>query len=127
MRDRLATILNRCLRLRCPVCGQSSIVRSAFHIRHHCPSCRALFQREDGFFVGAIAVNVLMTEAAILFVYIACLPVINTQFETVLTILLVMALLFPIANYHHSWSVWLAFDHLIEKLPKIDERGRTKE
>lgn len=127
MRDSLATLLSRCLRLRCPVCGQSSIARAPFQIRHHCPSCRALFKREDGFFVGAIAINVVTTEAAILLVYVACLPFISSHFEMMLTGLLVMALLFPIAYYHHSWSVWLAFDHLIEKLPKFDGGGRAGE
>lgn len=121
MRVSLTTLLARCLRLRCPVCGQSSIVGAPFQIRHHCPSCRALFKREDGFFVGAIAVNVVTTEAVILLVYVASMPVINTHFQVVLAALITIALLFPILYYHHSWSVWLAFDHLIEKLPEMGE------
>ena len=28
------------------------------------------------------------------------------------------ALLFPVAFYHHSWSLWLAGDHLVEGLPR---------
>ena len=127
MRESLATLLSRCLRLRCPVCGQSSIVRALFNIRHHCPSCRALFKREDGFFVGAIAVNVVTTEAVILLAYVASMPVINTHFQHVLTALITIALLFPIIYYHHSWSVWLAFDHLVEKLPKAGAGGRADE
>lgn len=127
MRESLATLLSRCLRLRCPVCGQSSIVRAPFQVRHHCPACRALFKREDGFFVGAIAVNVVTTEAVILLVYVASMPVINTHFQQVLAALLALALVFPLAYYHHSWSVWLCFDHLIEKLPKTGEGGRANE
>lgn len=122
MSARLTTLLSRCLRLRCPVCGESSIVRSVFNIRHHCPSCRALFKREEGFFVGAIAINVVTTEAVILLTYAASMPIINTRFELVLAVLVAVALLFPLAYYHHSWSVWLAFDHLVEKLPKADGR-----
>jgi hypothetical protein len=121
MRANLTTLLSRCLRLRCPVCGQSSIVASPFQIRHHCPSCRALFKREEGFFVGAIAINVVTTEAVILLTYVASMPIINTHFQPVLAALVVIALLFPLAYYHHSWSVWLAFDHLVEKLPKMNE------
>lgn len=121
MRAKLATLLSRCLRLRCPVCGRSSIVASPFQIRHHCPACRALFKREEGFFVGAIAINVVTTEAVILLTYVASMPVISTHFEFVLAALVVLALLFPLAYYHHSWSVWLAFDHLVEKLPKMNE------
>ena len=106
------------MRLKCPVCGESSIVKSPFHIKHQCPVCDALFKREDGFFVGAIMANVVTTEFVILVLYVAALPVINTRFELILTILSAVALLFPVAFYHHSWSFWLGFDHLVETLPK---------
>ena len=117
-KDSIIKILSRCLRLRCPVCGQTSIVQSLFQIKHHCSSCNALFKREDGFFVGAISVNVVTTEFMILIIYLACLPLINSHYELVLTVLFIMALLFPVAFYHHSWSVWLSLDHFIESLPK---------
>jgi uncharacterized protein (DUF983 family) len=110
--------LSRALRLRCPVCGGASIVQRPFHIKHQCPACDALFKREDGFFVGAIMANVVTTEFVILVLYVMCLPVINTRFELVLTCLSVVALVFPVAFYHHSWSLWLGFDHLVETLPK---------
>jgi uncharacterized protein (DUF983 family) len=109
------------LRLKCPVCGLSSIIASPFHIKHQCPACDALFKREDGFFVGAIMTNVVTTEFVILILYVAALPFINTRFELVLTILSVVALLFPIAFYHHSWSFWLGFDHIVETLPKASK------
>jgi uncharacterized protein (DUF983 family) len=110
--------LARSLRLRCPDCGLSSIVQSPFHIKHQCPACDALFKREDGFFVGAIMANVVTTEFVILLLYVAALPVINRRFDLVLTCLSVVALIFPVAFYHHSWSLWLGFDHIVEKLPK---------
>ncbi len=112
------------MRLRCPVCGASSVVQSPFHIKHQCPVCDALFKREDGFFVGAIMANVVATEFVILVLYVICLPVIDTRFDLVLTCLSAVALLFPVAFYHHSWSFWLGFDHLVETLPKAASRPR---
>jgi hypothetical protein len=35
-----------------------------------------------------------------------------------LTLLFAVALLFPVAFYHHAWSLWLAADHLVEGLPR---------
>jgi uncharacterized protein (DUF983 family) len=113
--------LFRCLSLRCPACGQSSIVQSPFHIKHHCPSCGVLFKREEGFFVGAILANVVTTEFVILAVYLIFLPVIGSHYQLVLTVLFTIALLFPVAFYHHSWSIWLSLDHLVESLPKIHD------
>jgi uncharacterized protein (DUF983 family) len=118
-RSVIKTLL-RGLRLRCPVCGQSSIVERLFHIRHHCPLCRGLFKREEGFFVGAIMVNVVTTEVAIIFIYLACLLATNLKDESIIAILFVFGLLFPVAFYHHSWSIWLGFDYLIESLPKFE-------
>jgi uncharacterized protein (DUF983 family) len=120
-RRSIIKILLRAVRLRCPACGDSSIVQSPFHIKHQCPACDALFKREAGFFVGAIMANVVTTEFVILLLYVASLPVINTRFDLVLTCLSVVALIFPVAFYHHSWSFWLAFDHLVETLPKASK------
>ena len=117
----IATVLSRAFRLRCPACGQSSIAGSFFRIRHHCPTCHALFKREEGFFVGAILANVLTTEAFILIVCFFCLMVIGASYESVLVWLFIVGLLFPVLFYHHSWSFWLGFDYLIEGLPKYDQ------
>jgi len=62
-------------------------------------------------------VNVVTTEAVILLVYFASLPVIDQNYQIVLAVLFGIAMLFPVAFYHHSWSIWLSFDHLVEKLP----------
>lgn len=111
-------VLKRCLRLRCPACGESSIVERPFHIRHHCPVCLSLYKREDGFFVGAILANVVITELVILIFCFFCLLVLGAEYESVLVVLFGVALIFPLLFYHHSWSFWLGFDYLVESLPK---------
>src|SRR4051794_11602537 len=58
--------LARGARLRCPVCGGPTVFQSPFRVRTHCPACGAVFQREEGFFVGAIMLNVVTTEAAVM-------------------------------------------------------------
>jgi uncharacterized protein (DUF983 family) len=117
----VGTVLSRALRLRCPACGQSPIAGKVFRIRHHCPNCLAIFKREEGFFVGAILANVLTTEALILVVCFFCLMVVGASYESVLVGLFLVGLLFPVLFYHHSWSLWLAFDYLIEGLPKYEK------
>ena len=104
--------------LRCPVCGRARVFRSPFRVRHHCPACLALFQREEGFFVGAIMINVVTTEAAVMAAAGVCLLLFGGSGALMLSLLFAVALLFPVAFYHHSWSLWLAADHLIEGLQK---------
>ena len=112
----LAT-LARCLKLQCPVCGRDSIVRRPFNLKHRCGACGAVFKREEGFFVGAIMANVVATEVFILITYLTCLTLTNFRDSTILTILFVIAIGFPLAFYHHAWALWLGMDHLIEGLP----------
>jgi uncharacterized protein (DUF983 family) len=117
-------VLGRCLRLLCPACGEAKILSHPFKIRHHCPSCMALFKREDGFFVGAILANVVTTEFAILVVCFFCLIILGMDYEGVLVVLFILALVFPVAFYHHSWALWLGFDYIVESLPKYTPFSR---
>jgi len=117
----IVKVLWRSLRLLCPACGEASIARGPFRVRHHCPNCRSLFKREEGFFVGAILANVMTTEFVILIACLIWLTLIGSSYETVLAGLFILALLFPVLFYHHSWSLWLGFDFLVEGLPRYDE------
>jgi hypothetical protein len=113
--------LLRGARLRCPVCGGASVFQSPFRVRHGCPACGALFQREDGFFVGAIMINVVTTEAAVMAtagLWLLASAGGGGGGAALLTLLIGVALLFPVAFYHHAWSLWLAADHLVEGLPR---------
>src|SRR3989475_13084018 len=112
----------RSLKLKCPVCGRASIVQRPFNLKHRCDSCGTIFKREEGFFVGAIMANVVATEIFILILYFACLLLTNFSDRITLTILFVAGVTFPIVFHHHSWSLWLGLDHLIEGLPRGSSR-----
>ena len=68
--------------------------------------------------MGAILANVVITELTILVVCFFALLVLGVDYETMLWFLFPIGVLFPIAFYHHSWSLWLMFDNLVEGLPK---------
>src|SRR5687768_12730042 len=104
-RRNILLTLWRCLKLQCPVCGRASLVERPFHVKHRCDHCGALFKREEGFFVGAIMANVVATEMFILVAYFVSLLV-RFNDQTMLTILFVMAVGFPLAFYHHAWALW---------------------
>jgi hypothetical protein len=93
------------------------VFQSPFRVRRECPACGSLFQREEGFFVGAIMLNVVTTEAAVMLAAGLCLLLSAGEGALLLSLLLTVAVLFPVVFYHHSWSLWLAADHLVEGLP----------
>lgn len=96
-----------------------------FRRRHGCPACGVTFEREEGYFVGAISINLVATELVILFVYLGSLVVFGYDERLILFVLLPLALLFPVAFYHFSWSAWLAFDNFFEPLPRHKPRRRA--
>lgn len=114
--QKIKPILRRCFRLVCPACGESKIIAQPFRIRHQCPHCYALFRREDVFFVGPLLANVVITELLILVVCFFLLMV-GAGYTSVLVVLVLMTLVFPVAFYHHSWSLWLGFDFIVDSLP----------
>lgn len=116
-RPDLLKTLARALRLRCPACGGSNVFRAPFQVRRECPVCRSVFQREAGFFVGAIMVNVVATEGAVMLAF-GLLLLAPGEGSLTLPALFAVALLFPVLFYHHSWSLWLAGDHVVERLPR---------
>ena len=115
--------VGRCLKLKCPACGLASVFSRPFNLKTSCTECAVIFKREEGFFVGAIMANVVATEALILVVYFSCLLFTSLGDQTSLTIVFVFGVIFPLAFYHHSWSLWLGLDHLIEGLPRQKAEG----
>lgn len=70
--------------------------------------------------------NVVTTEFLIMLLGIFLLAVVGADYGRVIPSLFVTALVFPVAFYHHSWSLWLGFDYLIESLPKYDGHNSAK-
>ncbi len=110
--------LARGVRLCCPECGRRPVFQRPFRVRASCPACGTVFQREAGFFVGAVMLNVVTTEAAVMFAAGLSLLAFPGRDGLLLGLVFAVALLFPVAFYHHAWSLWLAGDHLVEGLPR---------
>src|SRR5581483_10888546 len=59
---RLLTLLWRAVCLRCPNCGGGKLFRHWFAIRDFCPTCGLWIEREEGFYTGAVALNLVASE-----------------------------------------------------------------
>lgn len=119
---RAKRLLIRGLKLKCPVCGEGALFESAFKMRERCSHCGLTFSREQGYFVGAIYVNVVATESSILLVYLSLLLILPASSESIYIALFALALILPLAFFHHARSLWLSFDHIIDP-PDRDSRA----
>ncbi len=111
---RTRQILWRGLRLKCPACGQGSLYRAIFRMEHHCRVCGLVFEREQGYFTGAIYINVIATESLLIGAVLIYFTTSVRFDQKLLTILFVLGAMLPVLLFHHSRSLWLAVDHIID-------------
>jgi uncharacterized protein (DUF983 family) len=111
----------RGFRLRCPDCGVGRIFQSLVRVRHHCLNCGLIFQREQGYFIGALYVNVIATESLLFVGLVVALFARPSSLATVFKVMLALAILLPLLFFRHSRSLWLCFDHFLDP---ADERVR---
>jgi uncharacterized protein (DUF983 family) len=79
-----------------------------------CPVCRLSFQREPGYFVGAIYINYGLT---VLFVFVGYFLLDLMWAWPVgwqLALWCPVVILFPLATFRHSKALWLALDLLVD-------------
>lgn len=103
----------RAIRLRCPRCGsRRTFLRGWFRRDDRCRTCGIRWRREEGFELGAVTMNTVLTFGA-LTVAMAVGFVVTYPDVPVLPFVLALmgvGLLMPIVIYPFTYTIWLAFD-----------------
>lgn len=111
MAIRLLQMLHSGLRLKCPRCGAGRLYRKPFQMNEHCPRCVLKFEREQGYFIGAIYINYAATVAIAIPGFFLLDAFAGLSIDQQLTLWVPFAILFPLAFFHHARSFWLVFDY----------------
>lgn len=112
MAARLFSMLASGIRLKCPRCGAGSLYAKPFHMRTNCPNCGLKFEREQGYFVGAIYINYAATIAIAVPGFFILDVFMKLPIDQQLAIWVPFAVIFPVLFFHHSRALWLVLDHL---------------
>jgi len=109
MKERLVL---RGLTRRCPRCGEWKIFSGYFALKDACPRCGLDLVREEGYYVGAMTVNIVAAE--LLTVFLIAVVAIWTWPTLPVNPLIFTAvgvnLLFPVLFYPLTKTLWLAID-----------------
>jgi uncharacterized protein (DUF983 family) len=108
----------RGLFLRCPLCGKGKLYRRGFSMNEKCPVCDWHFEREEGYWTGAMAVNLIVSE---LLVAVVVIPLAAMQVPLVplFAIGLPATALLPVIFYRHSKSFWMGIDLILNPVPLL--------
>ncbi|MCU1467057.1 MAG: hypothetical protein JWM72_2985 [Actinomycetia bacterium] len=112
MQPSRALTLWRGLRRKCPRCGAGKLFRRWFHMVPDCPSCHLHFEREPGYWVGAVAINTMVIGIlfTILLVVFSAMTVPDIPWVPLLMAEIPLMGLGPIAFYPYSKTLWVALD-----------------
>lgn len=114
--------IGRGLRKRCPNCGQGKVFSSFFRLNERCSVCGFRFEREPGYWTGAIAVNIAFVEVWVAILILA--TVIATAPDVPWTMVWIIGLatnaVLPFLLLPYSRTLWMAL-HL-----HFDPEERTR-
>jgi uncharacterized protein (DUF983 family) len=100
---------------RCARCGQGRLFRRYFTLVPDCPRCGLHFEREPGYFAGALAVNLIVTGFAFTAVFVALVAatIPHVPVLPLLAVLVPIVVVVPILYYPFSKTLWIAIDRAI--------------
>jgi uncharacterized protein (DUF983 family) len=87
-----------------------------------CPGCGLRFEREEGYWVGAMIVNFAVTEVAFVVVFAAGLAISWPDVPWVLLTVVAVAVnaVVPLIFYPFSKTLWMALDVLLHRMDRQD-------
>ena len=122
---KLSTSLARGFLLRCPNCGKGKLFRRFFSMYERCSVCGWRFEREEGYWTGAVAVNLVVTELliAIIAVPFAISLAVSQQPITLLVIIgAPLPIVLPLLFFRHSKSFWMSLDFMLHPVEAEERR-----
>jgi uncharacterized protein (DUF983 family) len=108
----ITALFVRGMRLRCPRCGKGKLFRRRFTMYERCTHCGWVFEREEGYWTGAMAVNLVFSEL-IVAAFVIPLAAAQVPLVPLFAIGLPITALLPFLFYRHSKSFWMSIDFLI--------------
>ena len=122
-RARASVVLRRAIQLRCPRCGEAPLFANLVRMVPCCPVCGLDFERETGYFIGAIYINYGLTVGLAVAGYFLLEAWLAPPTGWQVAGWGAFAVLFPLWSFRYSKSLWLALDHLVDPTDAAGEPG----
>jgi hypothetical protein len=91
-----------------------------------CASCGFRYEREQGYFVGAIYINYTVTVGVAAGTVLAADALVGLTLAQQLTLGIALAALVPLAFFRYARSLWLSVNYLVTTADERRERARLR-
>ncbi len=110
-----ASALRRGFTRRCARCGSGKLFHHWVTMVPDCPRCGLHFEREQGYWAGALAINIFSVFAvfAVTFAIAMTLTVPDVPIPLMLAIFVPLMVLGPIIWYPFSKTIWVAVNRAL--------------
>jgi len=100
---------------RCPRCGNRKLFISWFRMKEACNRCGLILEREEGGYLGAIAINYGVTGIVFIAVLVAVVwrTVPEVPVAPLLAASIAISVLVPVVFFPFSKTIWLAIDQIL--------------
>jgi uncharacterized protein (DUF983 family) len=107
--------LGAILHLRCPRCRRGLVLRGRFAMNNLCPVCGLKFDREPGYFVGAMYVSYAMAALVLgVFTFVISLYLPDLPLYALLGIAIGCFLPLVPLVFRYSRVIWMSIDRAID-------------
>lgn len=108
------------LRMRCPRCCRGAVWGAPFRMHGRCPVCGLAFEREPGYFTGAMYASYFIGIFVTLPVWLWMLLAGATLGAIVAVVIAMMIVLTPLA-FHYSRVAWMHIDYVVNPSTFVED------
>ncbi len=104
-------MVGRALRRRCPRCAAPAF-ETYFGLREHCARCGLRFEREEGYWVGALIINTTVAFGTFLLLFVGGIALTwpDVPWGALGVVTVVAMALVPLLFYPLSKTLWMALE-----------------
>lgn len=97
----------------CPRCGSRKTHTKYFSPRTSCPRCSLKFEKEQGYWTGSLAINMILTGGLVAISLVTGLIATAPDIPVVplISLILPIAIFVPILIYPVTHTIWMAIDY----------------
>jgi uncharacterized protein (DUF983 family) len=97
------------LRFRCPRCCKGAVWRAPFRMHERCPVCELVYEREPGYFTGAMYASYFLGIFLTLPVWMWMLFA-GAELVPILVVAFLLVIALTPVSFHYSRVIWMHID-----------------